>query len=97
MGIGISPAAVGGQSTRTHRIVNGDSLPALAQRYLGNEDRAGEIFEANRDLLSSPDALPIGIELRIPPRNGPKADAKPTAASPSLLPITPRGSVKRNE
>jgi LysM repeat protein len=97
MGIGISGTAVGGQPTRTHKIVNGDSLPALAQRYLGSEDRAGEIFEANRDLLSSPDALPIGIELRIPPRDVPKTDAKPTAGPPALVPITPRGSAKRNE
>ncbi len=92
MGIGISGAGIVGQPVRTHKIVNGDCLPALAKRYLGSEDRAGEIFEANRDLLSSPDALPIGIELRIPPRDGPKADAKATAGPPALVPITPRGS-----
>ena len=29
---------------------------------------AGEIFELNRQLLSSPDLLPIGVELMLPAR-----------------------------
>lgn len=91
MGIGIPGARVVDHTRRTHKIVNGDSLPALAKRYLGSEDRAAAIFEANRDLLSSPDALPIGIELRIPPQDVPKAAAKPTIEPPALVPITPRG------
>jgi nucleoid-associated protein YgaU len=51
---------------RTHKIEDGDTLPALAARYLGSADRAMEIFKANRDLLSDPELLPIGAELRIP-------------------------------
>lgn len=55
------------QPTRTveHRIVDGDTLPALAQRYLGSSARFREIFDANRDQLPSPDLLPIGVVLRI--------------------------------
>jgi nucleoid-associated protein YgaU len=53
---------------RTHRIVDGDTLAALADRYLGSADRAGEIFAANRDVLQNPSLLPIGAELKIPPR-----------------------------
>lgn len=49
-----------------HRIVDGDTLASLAQRYLGSSQRFREIFEANRDRLLSPDLLPIGAELRIP-------------------------------
>jgi nucleoid-associated protein YgaU len=49
-----------------HRIVDGDTLPQLAQRYLGSAERQGEIFEANRGVLSSPDLLPIGAMLKIP-------------------------------
>jgi nucleoid-associated protein YgaU len=92
MGIGMSGSRVVGESARTHRIVNGDSLPTLAKRYLGSEQRAGEIFEANLDLLSSPDALPIGVELRIPPRDLSPAEGKQTSGTPSLVPIGPRGS-----
>ena len=55
-------------SQRLHRIVDGDTLQSLAARYLGSEDRAMEIFEANRDPLSSPKVLPIGKLLKIPPR-----------------------------
>jgi len=55
-------------SQRTHRIVDGDTLAELARRYLGDAARANEIFEANRDVLETPDVLPIGRKLRIPPR-----------------------------
>ncbi len=55
-------------SRRLHRIIDGDTLQLLAARYLGSEDRAMEIFEANRNLLSSPNVLPIGSLLKIPPR-----------------------------
>lgn len=64
MGIGLNHADPGGQ--RTHRIVDGDTLPDLAQRYLGDKSRALEIFEANRHILPSPEILPIGQEIRIP-------------------------------
>jgi len=51
----------------THRIVDGDTLEGLAQRYLGSADRAREIFDANRCVLADPKLLPIGAELKIPP------------------------------
>jgi nucleoid-associated protein YgaU len=60
-----SPEAAG---TRTHRIVDGDTLPALAQRFLGDAGRAQEIFECNRGVLTDPKLLPIGAELKIPSR-----------------------------
>jgi nucleoid-associated protein YgaU len=63
--------APGDGATRTHRIVDGDTLGALAQRYLGSASRAGEIFAANRDVLFDPQLLPIGVILKIPPRQRP--------------------------
>jgi hypothetical protein len=54
------------QGLRTHVVIDGDSLERLASRYLDDPTRAVEIFEANRELLSSPDLLPIGAELVIP-------------------------------
>lgn len=51
---------------RKHRIRDGDTLPALARRYLGDSRLASRIFEANRDVLSHPDVLPLGISIVIP-------------------------------
>lgn len=49
-----------------HVVADGDSLPKIAERYLRDANRAREIYELNRDVLMSPDLLPIGAELRIP-------------------------------
>lgn len=51
-----------------HRIVDGDSLENLADRYLGAAALAIEIYQANRSLLPDPHLLPIGVEITIPPR-----------------------------
>jgi nucleoid-associated protein YgaU len=58
----------GDEATRSHKIVDGDTLAALAERYLGSVDRAKEIYEANRNVLANPELLPIGAELKIPLR-----------------------------
>ncbi len=49
-----------------HKIIDGDSLALLAERYLGSASRAMEIYEANRNVLTRPEILPIGAELKIP-------------------------------
>ncbi len=51
---------------RTHVVTDGDTLPMLAERYLGDAGRAQELYELNRDRLQHPDLLPIGIILRTP-------------------------------
>jgi nucleoid-associated protein YgaU len=51
---------------RKHRIKDGDSLSKLAQTYLGDAARESEIFALNRDVLASPDILPVGRWIRIP-------------------------------
>ena len=56
------------RSNRTHKIADGDTLASLAERYLGTPRRAGEIYETNRDVLFDPQLLPIGVELKIPPK-----------------------------
>jgi nucleoid-associated protein YgaU len=75
-------------TTRTHRVVDGDTLAALAERYLGSAARADEIFQANRDVLQNPGLLPIGAELKLPPRNR----ESPPPATPSSS-ATPQGSL----
>jgi len=49
-----------------HVVQNSDTLEKLAKRYLGDEGRALEIFDLNRDVLDNPHLLPIEAELRIP-------------------------------
>jgi nucleoid-associated protein YgaU len=68
---------------RLHRISDGDTLRALAEQYLGDADRYMEIYQCNRDVLSDPFVLPIGAELRIPPR---------TADSAAPVPDPPRAT-----
>jgi nucleoid-associated protein YgaU len=70
-----------------HAIVNGDTLEALAERYLGRADRAGEIFEANRTRLQDPEILPIGMKLTIPRRESP-----PAVHRQPLVPVAAPGS-----
>ncbi len=62
------PVSDEAQESRTHVVVDGDSLQNLAGRYLDNPQRSQEIFELNRDVLANPELLPIGAELRIPER-----------------------------
>ena len=49
-----------------HVVHDGDSLAKLAARYLGDAQRAREIYELNRDVIDHPDLLKIGAKLRIP-------------------------------
>ncbi len=58
------------EGPQVHKIVDGDNLGDLAARYLGSAARAMEIFQANRDVLTDPELLPIGVELKIPARGG---------------------------
>lgn len=46
----------------------GDSLSIIAQRIYGDPNKWPLIYEANQDLLESPDRLLVGMELSIPSR-----------------------------
>ncbi|MCC6416565.1 MAG: LysM peptidoglycan-binding domain-containing protein [Opitutaceae bacterium] len=60
------PPAITPATTRTHSVVFGDTLSALALRYYGNPVRWAEIYEANREQLPNERALRVGMELAIP-------------------------------
>lgn len=61
-------AKTGAEKGTTHKVVKGDSLAKLAQKYLGSKDRAKEILAANRDKISDPNQIQIDMVLRIPPK-----------------------------
>lgn len=83
-----------------HRVADGDTLTRLAVRYLGRADAYHEIFELNRDVLASPDLLPIGAILRIPPRRQP-GKPRPLSSMPPveqneplrMMPVSTSGGV----
>jgi phage tail protein X len=62
----VVPAASARDTLHRHKIADGDTLATLAERYYGDAERSREIFEANREILSSPAVLPIGVEIVIP-------------------------------
>jgi nucleoid-associated protein YgaU len=51
---------------RTHTVVKGDTLGAIAKTYLGSATRADDLYAANKDVLKSKDDLKLGQVLRIP-------------------------------
>lgn len=51
-----------------HTVQPGDTLRGLAARFLGDERRWREIFEANRETIRDPNLIRPGMELTIPLR-----------------------------
>ena len=58
-------AAPAGAAT-TYTVQSGDTLSAIAKKFLGNANDYMEIFNANRDQLSDPDKITPGQVLKIP-------------------------------
>lgn len=56
----------GEAAPRFHTVVRGDTLSAIAQKYLGAANKYPVIFEANRPMLQDPDKIYPGQVLRIP-------------------------------
>jgi nucleoid-associated protein YgaU len=59
-------AEAGDEKPRFHSVQVGETLPDIAQRYLGRSSRYPAIFEANRPMLTRPDRIYPGQVLRIP-------------------------------
>ncbi|SNT68672.1 peptidoglycan-binding protein LysM [Paracoccus seriniphilus] len=49
-----------------HTVQKGETLSAIASKYLGSANKYPVIFEANRPMLSDPDKIYPGQTLRIP-------------------------------
>ena len=73
---------------QTHVIKSGESLSTIAEHYLGSQGRFQELYDANRDVLTDPNRLPLGATIVIPPNS-----AKVTSKSHALAqaPATSRG------
>jgi nucleoid-associated protein YgaU len=61
----LEPTATSGSHT-TYVVVKGDSLSKIAAREYGDANKWRTIYEANNDLISDPDLIHPGQELKIP-------------------------------
>ena len=58
--------ATGGAAETTYTVKSGDTLSAIAKKFLGDANAYMEIFNMNRDQLSDPDRIQPGQVLKIP-------------------------------
>ena len=57
-----------GQPEQTYVVQPGDSMRSIAQQVYGDASLWPRIYDANRDVIGpDPDALQVGMRLRIPP------------------------------
>ena len=69
--------------TPIYVVQSGDTLSGIAGRYLGSIARFDEIYELNRDQMSGPHALKIGMRLRLPSERTAEPVAQQAADNPS--------------
>ena len=60
------PSAGAAASAKTYTVKAGDTLSKIAKEQLGDANAYQEIFNANRDQLTDPDAIKPGQVLKIP-------------------------------
>jgi nucleoid-associated protein YgaU len=82
-----TPSSYQSSGELRHTVEDGDNLTKIALRYLGRADAYHQIYELNRDVLSTPDLLPIGAVLRIPARD---SQLTRVEDSPAMAPVPPR-------
>lgn len=54
------------QAAATHTVAKGETLGTIAKHWYGKPARYTDIFEANRDVLSDPNRVEVGQQLKIP-------------------------------
>jgi nucleoid-associated protein YgaU len=82
-----SPSSYQSSHALRHTVEDGDTLTKIALRYLGRADAYRRIYDLNRDVLSTPDLLPIGAVLQIPASDSPLTRVED---SPAMMPVPPR-------
>jgi len=73
-----SPVTTNGMYT----VVSGDSLGVIARKVYGTSRRWQQLYELNRDRLSSPSALRVGQKLRIRKESDPSVDSTSVDSDP---------------
>ncbi|MEP6704603.1 MAG: LysM peptidoglycan-binding domain-containing protein [Acidobacteriota bacterium] len=63
LNVNVGGAAAGGGGGNTYTVVSGDNLTKIGQKYGISWQ---QIFDANKDILSDPDKIQPGQELKIP-------------------------------
>lgn len=61
-----APAPDPASAPRSYTVQSGDSLSGISRKVYGTPSRWIDIYQANRDRLSSENALKVGQDLRIP-------------------------------
>ncbi|MCB9761421.1 MAG: DUF3380 domain-containing protein [Alphaproteobacteria bacterium] len=79
---------------QTYTVQSGDTLSKIARAVLGDSSRYMEIFEANADQLSSPNAIRVGQVLRIP-SSAPAVEEQPTEQAPVEQPAVEQPAVEQ--
>ncbi|MBX3358750.1 MAG: LysM peptidoglycan-binding domain-containing protein [Phycisphaeraceae bacterium] len=64
------------EGERQYTIAAKDTLSGIAKSVYGQSSLWEVIYEANRDRLSSPNRLPLGVVIRIPPKPAAAAGAQ---------------------
>lgn len=64
---GKPPSVPSPLAMRRHIVADGETLAIIAQRYYRDSTLWTLIYQANQEQLPSPELLPIGTELLIPP------------------------------
>ena len=62
----VDAAAEPAKGPRMYEVKSGDTLARIAVRAYGRASRARDIYEANRDKLSSPNAVREGLQIVLP-------------------------------
>ena len=62
---------------RVHHVQPGETLFVIAEKYYGNGEYYKSIYEANRDKMTSPNNVRVGVRLVIPNRAGTVSEGTP--------------------
>ena len=76
----------------TYTVKRGDSLTRISREFYGSGDYTDAIYQANKDVLSSPNALRVGQKLKIPKLA--EATAAPTTPPEAPKPVEPLKPIK---